>query len=424
MRLHLRGTKLSNSVTSASQRWRTIVAKSHINRFVVFASAAVLLSGAVAVADSTLQNQTTTYNGCVNNGSGILRVIQPGESCRSNETAISWNQTGPAGPAGSAGPAGQQGIQGEKGDTGPAGTVSLASLAGTACTRVDGSAGVVGISVGGVLTPGSGDVINLRCLAQGAWCSANTPDFTPHMTVTCNEQTHQLTYVCEDGWQNTNNEMNDGCEASTGGLQPLLINKDMTTYEALAHLTASGLLFGGIDTITVPANCSGTYQAACPDGTASNPLPTMTADMNKRAADFDRTVVVPDPDNSRYNITARFRLKTNTPITVTPVAGTHCALTIDSTRGNSPDIIASFHDNILAPNGPTTVSDVTLSGLESADFSINPVNASDFLCYGASIFPSANVLSVLENELTPWLTKRATLCGAVAPYYFQICSAD
>jgi hypothetical protein len=277
--------------------------------------------------------------------------------------------------------------------------------------------------VGGI-NAGGGDNINLTCQAQGAWCSTNTPDFTPHMTVTCDEQTHQLTYVCEEGWLNTNDNLEDGCEASTGGLQPLLINKDMTTYEALAHLTASGLLFGGTDTIIVPANCAGTYKAACPDGTASNPLPTMTADMNKRAGDIDRTVMTPDPDNSRYDVTARFRLKTDTPIVVTPVAGTHCALTIDSTRGNSPDIIASFRDNIVAPTGPTVVSDVTITGIESADYSISPLTSSDFLCYGATVFPSANVLSVLENALTPWIEKRATLCGAVGPYYFQICSTN
>jgi hypothetical protein len=61
-------------------------------------------------------------------------------------------------------------------------------------------------------------------------------------------------------------------------------------------------------------------------------------------------------------------------------------------------------------------------GIEGADYSINPVSAGDFFCTGAAILSSANVLSVLENALTPWLDKRATLCGAVAPDYFQICS--
>jgi hypothetical protein len=390
----------------------------------------VTLSGAAVAANGVLQDQSTTYTGCTNNGSGILRVLQPGESCRSNETQISWNQTGPEGPAGPAGAMGPQGLPGqpgEKGDTGPAGpagTVSLASLAGTACTRADGSDGVVAISVGGV-DAGSGDEIKLTCQAQqGAWCTDNAPDFTPHMTVTCDNQTHQLVYVCDDGWLNTNNNLVDGCEASTSGLQPLLIQKTQATYEALAHFTASGILFGGTDTITVPADCTGTYETACPDGTASNPLPTMTADMNKRANDTDRVVMTPDPSNSRYDVTARFRLKTNTPIVITPVAGTHCSLTINSTTGNLPDITATFHDNIVAPNGPTVISDVTISGIEGADYSNSPLTSSDFLCYGAAIFPSGNVLSVLENALTPWLEKRATLCGAVEPYYFQICSTN
>jgi hypothetical protein len=407
------------------------------NRFALVVLSVVALSGAAVAANGTLLDQNTTYTGCVNNGSGILRVIQPGESCRSNETQITWSQRGPAGPAGPAGlqglkgdkgdtgPAGLLGLKGDKGDTGeagPAGVVSLASLAGTACTRADGSAGVVNISVGGT-SAGAGDEIKLTCQAPGASCNINTSDSTPHMTVTCDNQTNQPTYICEEGWVNTNNDPEDGCEASTAGLQPLLIEKNGTTYQALARFTASGLFFGGIDIITVPANCAGTYKTACPDGTASNPLPTMTADMNKQVVDTDRSIMLPNPDNSRYDVTARFRLKTNTPIVVTPVAGTHCALTIDSTRGNSPDITATFHDNITAPNGPTAVSDVTITGIESADYDINPVNFSDFLCYGL-IFPSANVMSVLENALTPWLEKRATLCGAIAPDYFQTCSAD
>jgi hypothetical protein len=434
MRVHVRSSHLYSSTSGTRHKLLSFLGGLRKNRFVLVVLSVVALSGAAVAANGTLLDQSTTYTGCVNNGSGILRVIQPGETCRNNETQITWSQTGPAGPEGPAGPAGmagpagpagatgQQGLPGlpgEKGDTGeagPAGVVSLASLTGTACTRADGGSGFVDVTVS------STNEINLFCQSQSTGCTINTSDSTPHMTLTCDSQTQQLTYVCDDGWLNTNGDLNDGCEASTGGLQPLLIENSSTTNQALAAFTASGILFGGIDTITVPANCAGTYKAACPNGTASNPLPTMTADMNKRAGDNDRTVMTPDPSNSRYNVTARFRLKTNTPIIVTPAAGVHCALSIDSTRGNSPDITATFRDNITAPNGPTAVSDVTIMGIEGADYSINPVSASDFLCYGSILFSPANVMSVLENTLTPWLEKRATLCGAAALDYFQICS--
>jgi Collagen triple helix repeat (20 copies) len=48
---------------------------------------------------------------------GNLRLVDK-TSCTGNETAISWNQTGPAGPQGAAGP---QGLGGPQGETGPQG---------------------------------------------------------------------------------------------------------------------------------------------------------------------------------------------------------------------------------------------------------------------------------------------------------------
>lgn len=50
---------------------------------------------------------------------GDVRLIDEGESCRSYETAIAWNQTGPAGPQGVQGPQGPQGPAGEEGAPGP-----------------------------------------------------------------------------------------------------------------------------------------------------------------------------------------------------------------------------------------------------------------------------------------------------------------
>lgn len=41
-----------------------------------------------------------------------MRVIGAGEACTANETALDWNQQGPAGPVGPPGPAGPQGLQG------------------------------------------------------------------------------------------------------------------------------------------------------------------------------------------------------------------------------------------------------------------------------------------------------------------------
>jgi len=146
----------------------------------------------------------------------------------------------------------------------------------------------------------------------------------------------------------------------------------------------------------------------------------MTADMDQRAGD-PPTVVTLDSDNSRYDVTAHFRLKTNTAIPITtPLAG-QCSLNIDSTHGNDPELTVTFHDNVVAdaPDGPTVVSDVAVSGLESADYSIS---GSDLGCY-ATILP-ADIVPTVQHALVPWISKRAAICGAVAPFYFQACSTN
>jgi hypothetical protein len=69
---------------------------------------------------------------------GDLRLIDTsaGQSCRKNEAAVSWNQSGPAGPQGPAGatgaqgPAGAQGLAGPAGATGPQGPAGPQGLAG------------------------------------------------------------------------------------------------------------------------------------------------------------------------------------------------------------------------------------------------------------------------------------------------------
>lgn len=64
---------------------------------------------------------------------GQVRIIGPNDTCRRNETLITWNITGPQGPKGDPGPQGvpgpagpqglpgAQGLQGPKGDVGPIG---------------------------------------------------------------------------------------------------------------------------------------------------------------------------------------------------------------------------------------------------------------------------------------------------------------
>jgi hypothetical protein len=78
---------------------------------------AAAVAAAIGIAHATIPDQGGVIHGCYGK-SGQLRVIDaPTESCRADETALNWNQTGQPGPRGPAGP------------TGPAGPGTLNSAA-------------------------------------------------------------------------------------------------------------------------------------------------------------------------------------------------------------------------------------------------------------------------------------------------------
>ncbi len=84
---------------------------------------AVAFSAAVAglfAAGSNVSAQSgpdTVIRGCVGNNGGV-RIIGPSDSCKNNESLLTWNA---AGPAGSVGPIGPTGPIGATGPQGPAG---------------------------------------------------------------------------------------------------------------------------------------------------------------------------------------------------------------------------------------------------------------------------------------------------------------
>jgi hypothetical protein len=142
------------------------------------AVAAVVVGGGVAVAAAP--DPAGVITGCVNTGSGHLRVIEATDPCKPNETRIQWNQEGPAGavgpagaagavgPAGPAGPSGAPGEKGDPGDPGPAGpqgepgpagagVASFEELDGLPCRQGTERAGVIRVVYG------AGDVASMRC---------------------------------------------------------------------------------------------------------------------------------------------------------------------------------------------------------------------------------------------------------------------
>jgi hypothetical protein len=73
---------------------------------------------------------------CVRNGIGLVRIIEPNQSCRNHETAVDWGiigpqgEPGPQGPQGETGLQGPQGLQGESGPQGPQGETGPQGLQG------------------------------------------------------------------------------------------------------------------------------------------------------------------------------------------------------------------------------------------------------------------------------------------------------
>jgi hypothetical protein len=137
-------------------------------KLAVATAAAVLASGGVAAATNVFSDDA--IHGCYKQPNGQLRVVAAAGDCKDNETALTWNQQGPAGAdgrAGAAGVAGPQGEKGEKGDTGPQGEKGDTGPAGQ-----DGAPGPAGPAGRGMdvrlvdIAPG-GDPVEVPVLGGG-----------------------------------------------------------------------------------------------------------------------------------------------------------------------------------------------------------------------------------------------------------------
>ncbi len=150
----------------------------------VFAVAAILGGGLTtdAFAQTTSPpTSTTVIRGCYVPANAYIRVLVGTQTCRRGETAIQWNQTGPAGLQGLPGAAGATGATGA---AGPAGTPGATGIPG-----VDGQPGAAGPPgppgpAGGSLASLNGIPCDVGTSTVGA-ITASIDPLTRAVTLTC-----------------------------------------------------------------------------------------------------------------------------------------------------------------------------------------------------------------------------------------------
>jgi hypothetical protein len=105
-----------------------------MKRITLALAALLVVAAGIGVASATIPSSGGKIFGCFAKSNGALRVVQPGQKCKSSEQPLFWNQQGPKGdpglpgakgdrgPVGPAGPKGDKGAKGDPGPTGPAGS--------------------------------------------------------------------------------------------------------------------------------------------------------------------------------------------------------------------------------------------------------------------------------------------------------------
>ncbi len=92
--------------------------------FIALFASIVSLVVAAGVAWATVPDSGGVIHGCYANANGALRVVDNPSSCKSNETALPWNEAGVQGLQGIQGPPGIPGKDGAPGIQGPPGVVA------------------------------------------------------------------------------------------------------------------------------------------------------------------------------------------------------------------------------------------------------------------------------------------------------------
>ncbi len=185
------------------------------------------------------------------------------------------------------------------------------------------------------------------------------------------------------------------------------------TSSAISKITADpaqilgGLLGGsGSGVISFPVESCGSTAVCCSGNTAIPNCGPVDIDLTQHAGDLPRLVLAPQntpSPNGQIDVTVRARVTTVDPLIVT-LLGANCVLTLDTTKGSSADLViaapVTLDQDATAGTTKIGVGSATVTGLESADYTITPKTASDILCLGADFVPATTIEGFLGGPIS------------------------
>ena len=202
-------------------------------RVLTLSTMAILFTGIIAFA--SIPGGDGVIHSCYLKNGG-LRVIDSTEQCKSNETALNFNQTGPQGPQGPQGPAGPIGPQGPQGLQGLQGTTGATGNTGyTGAIGPTGPAGANGTSDAYIARAPASGFISLDSDIVSVSVPAGSYVINSKMTLVSGDhdpQTAQCTLSTGDF-----SEARVGGGENAGASRMVLSLQDAATFNATTTIT-------------------------------------------------------------------------------------------------------------------------------------------------------------------------------------------
>ncbi len=198
-------------------------------RTLVLSTMTVLFMSIIAFA--SIPGANGIIYGCYSNSNGTLRVIDNSTTqCKSNETALNFNQTGLPGPQGLQGPQGATGATGAAGPQGPAGPEGLQGATGPAGASGTSAAYFARQNGSTYLNPSPTQILSKDVPAGSYVINAKV--------VGVNRSGFAQTLVCSLGsGDDTSTVRIASAGSSFGGTRQILVLQDARTFSASAPAT-------------------------------------------------------------------------------------------------------------------------------------------------------------------------------------------